>query len=126
MDIFIVWRCFFASHEKNQYHAACRSEVRLMNTQPDNSIPESDRYVVLNIRTLMADRNIRSVAALQRLLIAAGVDISNQQLNRIVDNRATLLNLTVINGLLKVLKCSVHELFGEMVVPKHTDREHKN
>lgn len=97
-----------------------------MTIEPDNSIPESDRYVVLNIRTLMADRNIRSVAALQRLLIAAGVDISNQQLNRIVDNRATLLNLTVINGLLKVLKCSVHELFGEMVVPKHTDRAHNS
>ncbi|MGZ3236760.1 MAG: helix-turn-helix domain-containing protein [Burkholderiaceae bacterium] len=94
-----------------------------MNPSTDNSIPESDRYVVLNIRTLMADRNIRSVAALQRLLIAAGVDISNQQLNRIVDNRATLLNLTVINGLLKVLQCSVHELFGEMLVPKHSDRE---
>jgi DNA-binding Xre family transcriptional regulator len=93
-----------------------------MNKSTDNSIPEADRYVVLNIRTLMADRNIRSVAALQRLLIAAGVDISNQQLNRIVDNRATLLNLTVINGLLKVLKCSVHELFGEMTVPKQTDR----
>ena len=97
-----------------------------MNSNIDNPIPEADRYVVLNIRTLMADRNIRSVAALQRLLIAAGVDISNQQLNRIVDNRATLLNLTVINGLLKVLKCSVHELFGEMVVPKQADSAQKN
>jgi len=76
-----------------------------------------NRYVVLHVRTLMADRNVRSVAALQRLLIAAGVDISNQQLNRIVDNRATLLNMTVINGLLKVLQCSVHELFGEIAVP---------
>jgi len=85
-------------------------------------IPDSaDRYVVLHVRALMADRNIRSVAALQRLLIAAGVDISNQQLNRIVDNRATLLNLNVINGLLKVLHCSVHELFGELVVPRKPD-----
>ena len=30
-----------------------------MNPDTDNSTPESDRYVVLNIRTLMADRNIR-------------------------------------------------------------------
>ena len=58
------------------------------------------------------------MAVLEGMLIAAGVDISNQQLNRIVDNRATLLNLTVINGLLKVLQCSVHELFGEIAVPK--------
>jgi len=87
-----------------------------MNESEENPGPEPQRYVVLNIRALMADRNIRSVAALQRMLIAAGVDISNQQLNRIVDNRATLLNLTVVNGLLKVLKCSVHELFGELIV----------
>lgn len=81
----------------------------------------ADRYVVLNVRALMADRNVRSVAALQRLLISAGIDISNQQLNRIVDNRATLLNLQVINGLMKVLRCSVHELFGELIVPKNPD-----
>lgn len=90
-------------------------------SQNPDSDTNVDRYVVLHVRALMADRNIRSVAALQRMLIAAGVDISNQQLNRIVDNRATLLNLQVINGLLKVLRCSVHELFGEMVVPKAAD-----
>lgn len=90
-----------------------------MNAPSETTNSDSvDRYVVLNVRALMADRNIRSVAALQRMLIAAGVDISNQQLNRIVDNRATLLNLQVINGLLKVLRCSVDDLFGELVVPR--------
>ena len=93
-----------------------------MNPAIENPASAADRYVVLNVRALMADRNIRSVAALQRMLIAAGVDISNQQLNRIVDNRATLLNLQVINGLLKVLDCSVHELFGELVVPNPDKR----
>lgn len=94
------------------------------DTQPSTVTSQAgpNRYVVLHVRTLMADRNIRSVAALQRLLIAAGVDISNQQLNRIVDNRATLLNLTVINGLLKVLQCSVHELFGEIAVPRRAEQ----
>jgi DNA-binding Xre family transcriptional regulator len=87
-----------------------------MNQKREHSDPGADRYVVLNVRALMANRNVRSVAALQRMLISAGVDISNQQLNRIVDNRATLLNLQVINGLMKVLQCSVHELFGEMSV----------
>ena len=93
-----------------------------MNPNVKKSTPETmpNRYVVLHVRTLMASRNVRSVAALQRLLIAAGVDISNQQLNRIVDNRATLLNMTVINGLLKVLQCSVYELFGEIAVPAKT------
>lgn len=91
-----------------------------MNTAIENPPSATDRYVVLNIRTLMVSRNVRSVAALQRMLISAGVDISNQQLNRIVDNRATLLNLNVINGLLKVLRCSVHELFSEMSVSKET------
>lgn len=86
-------------------------------TEKHHSHPVANRYVVLHVRSLMVDRNVRSVAALQRMLIAAGVDISNQQLNRIVDNRATLLNLTVINGLLQVLHCSVNELFGEISVP---------
>jgi hypothetical protein len=93
-------------------------ERRRTKQDMNNGTPDIDRYVVLNIRTLMADRGVRSVAALQRMLIAAGVDISNQQLNRIVDNRASLLNLAVVNGLLKVLQCSVHELFGELTVPR--------
>jgi DNA-binding Xre family transcriptional regulator len=92
-----------------------------MNQKTENLDVGDERYVVLNVRALMANRNVRSVAALQRMLISAGVDISNQQLNRIVDNRATLLNLQVINGLMKVLQCSVHELFGEMTVAKHSD-----
>jgi DNA-binding Xre family transcriptional regulator len=92
-----------------------------MDAITENPPSSADRYVVLNIRTLMAKRNVRSVAALQRMLISAGVDISNQQLNRIVDNRATLLNLNVVNGLLKVLQCSVHELFDEMSVPRAPD-----
>ncbi|CAN5502763.1 hypothetical protein BH11PSE11_BH11PSE11_13870 [soil metagenome] len=94
-----------------------------MHPETQKTDPEVDRHVMLNVRTLMADRNIRSVAALQRMLISAGVDISNQQLNRIVDNRATLLNLQVIDGLMKVLRCSVHELFGELLVPREVSNK---
>lgn len=65
---------------------------------------------------MMASRGVRSVAALQRMLIGAGVDISNQQLIRIVDNTSTRLNMDVINGLLNIFKCSVHDLIGEEVV----------
>lgn len=85
------------------------------NSEPSNQAVQ--RHVVLNIEILMVERKVRSVAALQRMLISEGVDISSNQLARIVDNRATLLNLNVVNGLMKVLNCSVHELFGEIVVP---------
>jgi hypothetical protein len=54
-----------------------------------------------------------SIAALHRLLIEAGVEISHPQLIRVVDNRAQHLNVALLNGLLKVLGCRVDELFGE-------------
>ena len=74
------------------------------------------RRVVLHVRTLMASRGVRSVAALQRILIAEKVDISHQQLIRIIDNTSTRLNMDVVNGLMNYFKCSVYELIGEEVV----------
>jgi hypothetical protein len=82
-----------------------------MNTQSGNNIPE--RSIMLRVRVCMAERGIRSVAALHRLLIEAGVEISHPQLIRVVDNRAQHLNVALLNGLLKVLGCRVDELFGE-------------
>lgn len=70
----------------------------------------------MHARVLMAKRGVRNVSALHRMLVAAGVEISRSQLTRIVDNHATLLNLSVVNGLMRVLDCSVQELFGEIVV----------
>jgi hypothetical protein len=75
------------------------------------------RRVILHIRELMASRGVRSVAALQRMLIASGVDISNQQLIRIIDNTSTRLNMDVVNGLLNIFKCPVYDLIGEELVP---------
>lgn len=84
-----------------------------MNTTTEKT-PE--RSIILRVRVCMAERGIRSVAALHRLLIEAGVDISHPQLLRVVDNRAQHLNVALLNGLLNVLGCRVEDLFGEELV----------
>ena len=84
-----------------------------METHNTPNAPE--RSIMLRVRVCMAERGIRSVAALHRMLIEAGVEISHPQLIRVVDNRAQHLNVALLNGLLKVLGCRVDELFGETV-----------
>ena len=84
-----------------------------MEPKTEHNTPE--RSIMLRVRVCMAERGIRSVAALHRLLIEAGVEISHPQLIRVVDNRAQHLNVALLNGLLKVLGCRVDELFGESV-----------
>lgn len=84
---------------------------------PSMSKPHSEnisqRRIVIHARTLMAARGIRSGAAMRRLLNQAGVDISLVQLLRIIDNKCGLLNRDVLEGMLTVLSCSVHELIGD-------------
>ncbi|QYF91852.1 helix-turn-helix transcriptional regulator [Massilia sp. PAMC28688] len=95
--------------------------------KPSTDFPATTarRRVVLHVRTLMASRGVRSVAALQRMLISAGVDISNQQLIRIIDNTSTRLNMDVINGLLNIFKCSVYDLIGEEAIPDANGAGHE-
>ena len=88
-----------------------------MKSSADFPVVTERRRVVLHVRTLMASRGVRSVAALQRILIGEKVDISHQQLIRIIDNTSTRLNMDVVNGLMNYFKCSVYELIGEEVVP---------
>lgn len=83
------------------------------------------RRIILHVRELMAARGVRSVAALQRMLIASGVEISNQQLIRIIDNTSTRLNMDVINGLMNIFKCTVFDLIGEEPVPPHEPDDHQ-
>lgn len=71
------------------------------------------RTIVFRAREVMASRSIRSVAALRRLLLESGVEISEAQLLRIIDNKSPRVNMEVLNGMLNVLDCSVHELVGE-------------
>lgn len=81
------------------------------------------RRIILHVRELMAARGVRSAAALQRMLIASGVEISNQQLIRIIDNTSTRLNMDVINGLMNIFKCTVFDLIGEEPVPQSQPEE---
>lgn len=98
-----------------------------MRPHPEFSTSTKKRRIVLHVRTMMASRGVRSVAALQRMLISAGIDISNQQLIRIVDNTSTRLNMDVINGLLNIFQCSVYDLIGEEEIqasPTELDDQH--
>lgn len=94
-------------------------------TQPSTPAAARDRRVVLKVRVLMAQRSIRSSAALHRLLASAGVEISNSQLLRIIDNKSTRLNMEVVDALLNIFQCPACDLFGEEPVHAggHQQRE---
>lgn len=86
----------------------------MKKTTPPLSKPK--REVFLQVRSLMASKNIKTASELHRRLINAGVDISNSQLVRILENTSTRLNMDVVNGLLNLFECSVSELIGEREV----------
>jgi hypothetical protein len=66
--------------------------------------------LAFRIRIVMAERGIRSVAALQRLLDGIGVKISVPQLIRIVDGQSSHVSTTVLGGLIAVLQCGIADL----------------
>ncbi len=85
------------------------------------SIPAKGSPVTLafRIRVVMAERGIRSVAALQRMLKAIGVDISVPQLIRIVDGQSTHVSTAVLGGLIAVLQCGIEDLIA-VALPEGT------
>jgi DNA-binding Xre family transcriptional regulator len=60
----------------------------------------------------MAERGIRSVAALQRMLKTIGVEISVPQLIRIVDGHSSHVSTAVLGGLIAVLQCGIQDLIS--------------
>jgi hypothetical protein len=84
----------------------------MRTTAKSNTSFTPSRKLVLRVRHCMANRGIRTVAALHRMLIDIGCQISHPQLIRVIDNKADRLNVNVLNGLLAVLQCGVDELFG--------------
>jgi len=68
--------------------------------------------LAFRIRIVMAERGIRSVAALQRMLKAIGVDISVPQLIRIVDGQSSHVSTAVLGGLIAVLQCGIEDLIA--------------
>ena len=80
--------------------------------------------LAIRIRVVMAERGIRSVAALQRMLKAIGVEISVPQLLRIVDGQSSHLSTAVLGGLITVLQCGIEDLIavsGKHAIPASTD-----
>jgi hypothetical protein len=73
--------------------------------------PYRPRRLRLAIKEQMAARGIGSVVALHALLREIDIDISHSQLTRIVNNESELLNRTVLDGLLTVLRCDAADLF---------------
>ncbi|MDR1708372.1 MAG: helix-turn-helix transcriptional regulator, partial [Candidatus Accumulibacter sp.] len=72
----------------------------MSRTQP---APVGPATLAFRIRVVMAERGIRSVAALQRKLKNIGVEISVPQLIRIVDGQSTHVSTAVLGGLVAVL-----------------------
>ena len=59
---------------------------------------------------MMAEREIRSVSELVRRLEQIGVSISVAQLGRLIDGKTQHWNQEVIEGLMTVFDCELHEL----------------
>ena len=89
-------------------------------------LPASAGPVTLafRIRIVMAERGIRSVAALQRMLKAIGVDISVPQLIRIVDGQSTHVSTLVLGGLITVLQCGIEDLIA-VGTPTESTKNHE-
>jgi len=74
--------------------------------------PSGPATLAIRIRVVMAERGIRSVAALQRMLKTTGVEISVPQLLRIVDGQSSHLSTAVLGGLITVLQCGIEDLIA--------------
>lgn len=80
-----------------------------MTKSPPQSTPPQTE-LGWRLRVLMAERDIRSAAALQSLLRDVDVHISSQQLVRIVNKLPARLNTELLAGLLRVLDCDIADL----------------
>lgn len=71
-----------------------------------------DNLVQIEWRLLnmMAERRIRTATALRQKLAELGVDISSQQLGRLINQFPERLNTTYLRGLLTALDCDISDL----------------
>lgn len=63
------------------------------------------------LRVMMAERNIKTVTDLGRRLNGIGLEISSQQLSRVVNDMPQRINTDLLAGLLTVLDCTPTDLF---------------
>ncbi|MEW8614795.1 MAG: helix-turn-helix transcriptional regulator [Candidatus Thiodiazotropha sp.] len=59
---------------------------------------------------MMAERRIRTVTELRKRLIELGIDISSQQMGRLVNQFPERMNTTYLRGLLTALDCDISDL----------------
>jgi DNA-binding Xre family transcriptional regulator len=73
---------------------------------------ETDNMVQIEWRLLqmMAERRIRRVTELRKKLLSLGIEISSQQIGRLVNQFPERLNTTYLRGLLTVLECDISDL----------------
>ena len=62
------------------------------------------------LRHMMAEREIRSGAQLQRLLHDAGYDVSMAQVSRLIAERPRRYSAELLDALMLVLECSANDL----------------
>lgn len=83
-----------------------------MTENSSKSRPIIKYRVALRLHALMAERRIRFVTDLWKLLNALGtVEISHSQLTRVVNNQANKLDVALLEGLATVFDCPVADLF---------------
>jgi len=63
------------------------------------------------LAVLMAEREIRSVSELQRLLQENGTPIARRTLDRLYHNENTQIHFDTIAALCEVLRCEIGDLF---------------
>ena len=86
--------------------------ARPRQASPHSSANPTVRLCVAatRIRVHMARCGIRSVSALARKLNDVGVEISDSQLGRVLDNKSEHLSLPLFGGLMQILECQVADL----------------
>lgn len=65
------------------------------------------RRLEWRVRVTMAERGVRTVTELAKLLEGVGVTISGSQLGRLIDGKTKLFNPEVMEGLMTVLDCDL-------------------
>lgn len=93
-------------------------------TLPETASPKPGRPLVWRLSIVMAERGLRTAAQLHRRLEPYGLDISVQQVTRIVSHMPMRLNTEVLAALTDALECTTAELLhregGRVATAKST------
>jgi len=68
------------------------------------------KYLSWRLDVVMAERKIKTVTELHRMLVAHGVKISSAQLSRIVQQKPQRINTELLDGLINILNCTASDI----------------